>query len=41
MTQLVPLDTRVQVSPATAARIAVLAAPPTRGITLLEADTNV
>ena len=41
MTQLVPSDTIVAQLPATAKRIAVPAAPPAWGITLLDADTSV
>jgi len=39
--QLVPLETKVAFAPATASKIAVVAAPPASGTTLLDADTSV
>jgi hypothetical protein len=39
--QLVPSETKVAFAPATASKIAVVAAPPTKGTTLLDADTSV
>jgi hypothetical protein len=41
ITQFVPSDTTVAHAPTNPGRIAVPAAPPINGTTLLEADTNV
>ena len=41
ISQLEPSDTSVAESPALAKRMDVLAAPPAKGTTLLDADTNV